>query len=199
MITRIVFTILLASPFLCQGQKDSSGSFGLTISLPWTNNYVFYDHYSSQDTSTSGFMGIGGAFFYKHGNKKLSLNFGITSDLPAPIGPIDFAKEGTRKSIEAFLLDLIYHQTVHRRLAILGGVNFVDYRFKLTSYVDTIPTFTKDDKTIGITIGPEYLSKKSFSLALMYRPALVSFSRKQYRHILSLDVRFNFIIGKKRK
>lgn len=192
----IIFTI----PFfaLSQPGKGQSRAIGVTASLPWVNNYSYYDYDQNKSSSKSGFVGLGASVFYKTGKNKFSFNFGFTSDLPAPMGPFDYGKEGTRTNILTTFGEVFYHRNIFDKLNFIAGLNFVKYRFNFTSYVDTLPSYSAFDRTLGITVGSEYSFSNTFSVALLYRPAIVSLDLKQYRHSISLDARFDINLWRRR-
>jgi hypothetical protein len=202
---KIAILILFCLPgIVCLAQKKRrtgsntsyTRSAGMTFSLPWTNAYALHNYETGQPDTKAGFFGIGLSFYYKKDNHKYSLNTGFTGDLPAPMGPIDFGKEGTRYTIKSGFVEMNFHQALWKRLGVIGGVNYVNYQYYFIDYDNEIQ-FTKHDPTMGLTTGLEYISRKSFALALFYRPSLVSFRTKQYYHLISLDVRFDFAAWKK--
>lgn len=172
-------------------------SAGVTISLPWANSFRYYDHELQRSAGKSGFFGLGLAFFYKTEKNKFSLNTGITGDLEAPIGPLDYAHTGTFSNIGTIYAELLYHHRLIKRLNILGGINYAGYRFSFTDYENVDGSYTKFDHTAGITAGAEFLIRKNAAIALLYRPALFSSGTKQYRHLLSLDFRFDINLIRK--
>ena len=183
---------------MSQDKQEQRRSIGVTASLPWVNNYSFYDYDQKRSSSKSGFAGLGASVFYKTGENKFSLNFGFTGDLPAPIGAFDYGKQGTRTNILSTFGEVLYHRNVFDKLSIIAGLNYVRYRFNFTSYVDTLPSYSTFDKTSGITVGSEYRFSQTFSLALLYRPTIVSFDLKQYRHLISLDARFDINVWRQK-
>jgi hypothetical protein len=189
-------TISVCVLTLAQDDYKHSKTFGLTASLPWVNNYSYYDYELDKPVSKSGFGGLGGAWFYISGKNKFSLNFGATVDLPVPIGPFDYGRQGTRTSVLSMFWELIYHRNMIGRLDLITGMNNVAYRFNFTSYVDTVASYYMSDKTIGVTLGMEYRVYRNCYLAAFYRPAIVSLKRKQYWHLLSLDARFDLNLNK---
>lgn len=191
----LLLLIALSIPFLSLSQDTITHQkvIGGTISLPWANHYYYYDYDLQQKTWLTGFTGLGGSVFYKQDNHKFSLNFGITSDLPAPLGPIDYEKTGTRSAIATVPLEVIYHRKLFGKVNIIGGINHVWYKFRLISYEDSIPAYSVVDKSLGLTIGGEYLFRKKITFALFYRPTIIPFDRKQYRQLISMDVRFDLL------
>src|SRR5262245_40193022 len=91
-----------------QEKKEHDKTVGVTISLPYFNNYCYYDYDRAHTTGKSGFMGFGLAIYYKQDKNKFSLNTGLTGDLPAPMGPICYANEGTRSMVTSLFADLLY-------------------------------------------------------------------------------------------
>lgn len=196
----LVFTFGLLFNLKVEGQKGISPKtkiWGATVSLPYANAYRHYDYGINAAASKAGFIGFGMALFYKPGKNKISLNYGLTSDMPAPFGPIDFGHEGTRSQIEARFIDLFFHKYLFYKLYFIGGINTVRYKYQLISYVDSIPGYEKHDDSFGLSTGLEFAVKKNFSIAALYRPALVSQDIRQYKHVLGLDFRFAINILKK--
>lgn len=188
------YTLILLSLFqsTAYGQIQTPvRAVGVTIALPWVSAYEFHDYEVNRPSSKAGFFGIGIGVYYKHNKNKFSLNGGMTADLPAPMGPIDFGKEGTRVAIGAQYAELLLHRNIYRRFGGIAGINFTNYRFRLFSYEDNIPSFKKNDPTLGLTVGIEYAISRKFFAALFYRPALVSFETKKYWHLITLDARFD--------
>lgn len=190
----LVIICLLTAISSAAQQPDKKA--GITISLPYVNSYRYHDYGKNIDTVKSGFGGIGVGTFYRNQKNKFTLNSSVTADLPAPIGPIDYGHEGTRHSISALFIDLVYHRQLYKGLHSVAGINNVWYNYHLLSYEDTIPSFKKRDHSIGISIGAEYKFRRSFSIAALYRPSLTTDAGKQYRHLLTLDFRFDITIWK---
>ena len=197
---RAIFLFLFALlPFISTGQASAvTKSAGLIVQLPWINNFHYYDYEEKGGAFKSGFVGMGIGNFFNWNQNKVSFNTGFTGDLPVPVGPIDYAKEGTRTNIRSSYGELIYHKRVLEKMNIIAGINYIRYRFTFTSYVDSLPWYYKVDNTLGVTIGSEYIFSKLFTLSLLYRPAVRSFDKKGYRHVLSLDGRCDITLWKKR-
>ena len=195
----LLLSIILTFPLLSKSQDNSkqTRSIGVTASLPWVNNYTYYDYDLRKSLSKSGFIGLGASGFYKTGKNKLSLNVGFTGDLPVPMGPFDYGHEGTRTNILCAFFEGLYHRNLIAKWGIIAGLNYVKYRFVFTSYVDTLPSYSTFDKTIGLTIGSEYRFSRVFSVALLYRPTIFSLDLKQYRHLISLDARFDINVWRR--
>jgi hypothetical protein len=172
--------------------QTSIKSFGLTLGLPWVNNYTYYDYETKSSQNKSGFIGFEFALFYKQDRNKFSLNAGLTGDSPGPFG-VEYSREGTRTSVSSTFIELIYHRQVYKKIIVAFGINNIWYNFDFNSFVDSLPSYRKSDRTIGVLIEVEYAFNKHISLAATYRPVLFS---TKYRHILSLDLRFNFNIWK---
>lgn len=192
LIVLIVFSFFC--PLLFGQKKTFEKSVGITISLPWINNYSYYDYENygpNKIRSVAGLLGIGGSLFYKKGKNKYSLNGGLTS-----VFLFSFPK-GDGSTITAQFLEAIVHHNYYKKLNCIAGLNFTNYTYSLSSDAPGVHGFTNNDATIGLTLGQEYQFSRTFSLALFYRPAIFSFETKSYRHILSLDARFNINFWKK--
>ena len=93
---------------MCQNKQKQPGAIGVTASLPWVNNYSYYNYNLKKSSSKSGFVGLGASVFYKTGKNKFSLNFGFTGDLPVPVGAFDMEKkEQEQASLPIFGKDFI--------------------------------------------------------------------------------------------
>lgn len=194
----LLFNILLTISLtgISQITAKSTKALGVTISLPWMNNYVYHDYETSNSSSKFGFVGIGGSVFYKIDKNKVSINIGLTGDLPVPIGPFDYEKQGTKTSIQSSFLEMLYHKYLFKRVKVIAGVNHLNYKFNFTNYEDSSLSYLIADRTIGATLGGEFYFSKNSSVALFYRPAIISSDLKQYRHLLSLDFRFDIPLWK---
>lgn len=194
----LLLSFISTLPFLGMSQDKSkqSKAVGVTASLPWVNSYSYYDYDLKKPSTKSGFIGLGASAFYKTDKNKFSLNFGFTGDLPVPMGPFDQANEGTRTNILSSFWEGLYHRNLFNRVNLITGLNYTKYRFNFTSFVDTLPSYSKFDKSIGLTIGSEYRFSKNSSVVLFYRPTIISFDKKQYRHLISLDFRFDINLWK---
>jgi len=181
---------LFASMAFGQETKKEPLGFGITVSFPWVNQYYFYDYQTAKDASKAGFVGLGAALFLGNEKRKFSINAGLTGDLPVPIGPMDFAKEGDRASISTNFIEGLYHHNLGGRFNIIGGANFTYYNYNYINY-DTDTSYQQHDHTLGLTLGTEYRFTRVFSLAFFYRPALIMLNQPQYRHLFSLDARFD--------
>ena len=189
--------MLLLSPALMSQDYTYRKAIGLTASLPWINNYSYYSYDLQKRASKSGFMGLGGAVFYQTKENKFSLNYGFTGSLPAPMGPIDFGKDAPRTNIISNFFEGLFHRRLSDRISLIGGLNLVKYRFDFISNADSIPNYSMYDDTFGLTIGGQYHFTEVFSLALFYRPAFINENMKIYRHLVSLDARFDINLWKR--
>lgn len=172
--------------------RTSNKSIGMTISFPWINNYSYFNYDTKKSTSKNGFIGFGFALFYSKDKNKLSLNYGVTSDFPTVvILPIEYVSDSPRTAINSFFIDLLLHHQFYKKFNCVGGVNFTNYHFNFISAASNRPSFSKNNQTIGMTIGTEYSFSKHFSIAILYRPGICPSEEKIYRHVLSLDFRFD--------
>ena len=189
-----IFGILLV--LSCQSISQDSikpiKSIGVSALLPWVNNYSYYDYESQSSTTKSGFIGVGVSVFYKSGKNKFSLNFGLTGSLPYPIGPYDYAANSKRTDIQSIFLEGLYHRKITGRINIISGLNLIEYRYDYINGLDTSIYYSKHDNTTGLTIGGEYCFTKNSSVALLYRPTIRNFGQSGYRHLISLELRFEF-------
>src|SRR5688572_21531937 len=125
--SKIVFLsmMLLLPPALMSQDYTYRKALGVTASLPWVNNYSYYNYDLQKRASKSGFVGLGGAVFYQTKANKFSLNYGYTGSLPAPMGPIDFGKDGPRTNIISNFFEGLLHRRISDRISLIGGINLV--------------------------------------------------------------------------
>lgn len=187
-----LFCFVTAANSIAQDKRT-----GITISLPYINSYRYHDYEKGVEANKSGFGGIGMGVYYHYRRNKFTLNSGVTADLPAPIGPIDFGHEGTRHSVSSLFIDLLYHRPLYKKLYAVTGISNSWYNYRLLSYEDTIPSFKKRENAIGLTVGAEYKFRRSFSIAAFYRPSFKVSGNNQYRHLLTLDFRFDITVWEK--
>ena len=190
----ILFGLTLPMLSASQDKSTQQKAGGFTASFPWINNYSYYDYDLKKPASKSGFVGLGAGVYFKKNNYKFSVNTGITGDLPVPIGAFDYGKEGTRTNIFSHYWEVGFHRNLAGRINIIAGFNHIKYRFRFTSYIDSLPSYSVTDRTIGLTFGGEWLARKHSSIALVYRPTIFSLGNKQYRHLVSIDCRFDINI-----
>ena len=188
---RFFLHLILIVPIFAQAQdgEESTRAIGMTISFPWVNNYHYHDYHAQQSSSVTGFTGVGGGLFYKNGKHKYSLNAGTTGDWPVPIAFNTVIDAGS--TIHSNFVEGLYHRNVFLKMNLVAGVNFVRYKYTYFHYKDTVPPIVRFDRTIGITAGGEFAFSNLFSMSLLYRPAIVCLDKKQFRHLISLDARFN--------
>lgn len=153
-------------------------NIGVIVSLPWLNNYFFYSYELNQSITVTGFTGVGISGFSKTDKRKFTLNSGFTDDLPVPIGPFDYAKEGTRTNISSTFFEGVYHRSISPRVNLIYRVNYIRYRFDFICYIDSLPSFSVADKSLELTTGAEYRFEKNTSFALFYQPAVFSFDKR---------------------
>jgi hypothetical protein len=183
----------------CIKFKIQHSKSNIPFSLPWINSFSYYDYDKAAGASKSGFAGYGFGIFYKQDKNKFSLNAAFVADLPFALGAIDYVPEGIRTSISTQFAEALFQRRVYKKVGVIAGVNFTGYYFQYISYVTGYPSYDRHDQSAGITLGTEYMFTKNISLAAIYRPALFSFDTKHYRHLLSLDARFDINLWKKRK
>src|SRR5687768_8726897 len=111
----------------------------------WVNNYSYYDYDLKESQSKSGFFGLAASLYLKAERNKLAMNFGVTADLPAPVGPIDYLPEGTRSNIGSLYLEFVDHASIYEKVNFIAGENLVRYIYNLTSYEDSLPGYRKND------------------------------------------------------
>lgn len=198
-----IITLLLSFLFLlpCHAQTEtekSSSNYGVTFSFPWINYYNYINYYQGRSKTTFGFFGLGFSGYYKKGFHKISFNVSTTEDLASPIG-INYSKKDIKTNIGCSYFELIYHRPLSDNLNLVGGFNFTNYSFQLTSTVDNVKGYKKNDQTLGLSIGLEYRFNNYYSVAGMYRPAFASFETDgRYRHLINIELRIDLDFKKRR-
>lgn len=172
---------------------DYRQSAGLTIGIPMINRVHFYDYRDEENKNQTGAFGIGFSLFYKKAKNKFSLGF------ESPLFQSFIPPKGGYSSISCNLFEGIFHHKISKQIALLAGLNYAVYQYH--SYVDIprIPDIDKKDAFIGLTTGAEFIATKTTSFLLIYRPSLISFDNKRYRHNISLDCRFNINFWKRKE
>lgn len=180
--------------------NNNNRSIGITVSFPWLNFYNYVDYKQNINKKKFGFFGLGIAGYYQKDKNKISFNIGTTEDLSSPIGQIDYSNTGSKTSIGSTFAELIYHRPVYHSFGGIIGFNFTNYNFQCIDYSDHLSVFKKAVNTLGGSIGVEYLFNKTISVATFYRPALASFEADDYyRHLISVDIRVNLELKKRKR
>ena len=195
--TVLLFFLAITISSASQGQSNKrlkEKKFGVTITLPYLNNFRFHHYEKNKDTSSFGFVGVGYSLFYKTSKDKISIGYSLATDAALPVGPIDYFG-GTRTKLICSFFEILYHRKIQERFRIVAGINFSKYEYSFFDY-DARRGNYKVDKTTGLSFGPEYFNKKNCSIALLYKPAIINFDRKSYKHHLTIDFRFDINIIK---
>lgn len=185
----------------CRGQIDcmqSNANFGVTFSLPWVNYYNYIDYYKNTPSRTFGFFGLGLSGYYKTTKHKISVNISITEDLTSPVRINKLYGTEIKTNIGSTYFEIIQHRTIYENINVVYGFNLVNYNFRLSSSVDSIPSYKKTDQTVGLSAGLEYRFNRHYSVAAIYRPTLASFETdSKYRHLINLELRIDLDLKKK--
>ena len=192
---KLFLVVILAIPLFAFPQA-APRSAGFTLSFPWVNSYIFYNYHDHKSEGVTGVFGFGAALFYREGMHKFSLNCGITSSLPVPIGPFD--REVSYDETLSTFWEVIYHRGISNKINLVGGVNYLRYEYIYSDYQVPTANLAKYDRTVGVTLGVEYQFTKKFTGAILYRPAIVSIDRKQYWHLISLDGRIDLTFWRRK-
>ena len=173
-----------------KAQKDEQNtSVGVTLELPLINNASFY-HYNTDGTgendNQTGYLGSGFTFFYKNGLNKFSVGYENPSTSKSLFPP-----KGGNANMNINLFEATFQHKVLSQVALIGGINYAIYRFHLYTDLPSFPTVDKKDKTIGLTVGAEFVPAKSISVAVTYRPSVYSFNKKAYRSVFSFGLRYD--------
>ena len=194
----LIFSLLFICPALAQTDVEQNGKkVGITFSFPWINNYRFVDYEKKKEAKKFGFFGLGFGIYYKKNETKVSFNLSTTDDLASPIAQINYNKSSPQTDIRASFGELLYQHPIHDNFYFMGGVNLMSYRFLFSSGTDSIPSYAKNDNTLGLTLGLEYHFDKHFSVAAVYRPSVASFETDSYyRHLITIELRIDIDVKK---
>lgn len=201
----IALAMLLANASAMAQQKTHDRfqprkkDIGLTLSLPYLNTITYHKYLTGKSASATGFIGFGAALFYRQNNVKFSLNVTAMMTNPNPIGPGGFGKKELRHNIHNTGIDAMVHYPLHRYFNIIGGINYMKMQHNRVGDGSTIRDFDKTDPSYGITTGIEAKLQRQFNLGLYYRPAVIGIGEKFYRHVISIDARFDFTVWRSRK
>ncbi|CAN5422889.1 hypothetical protein BH10BAC1_BH10BAC1_00400 [soil metagenome] len=192
------FTLVLSCPAQTEAVKSNS-NYGITFSFPWINYYNYVDYHLKKSKTTFGFFGLGFSAYYKKEKHKISFNVSTTEDLASPIATISYSKKDIQTNIGSSYFELIDHYPIYENVNFVGGLNFTNYRFQLTSTIANVKSYKKTDQTLGISLGIEYRFNPHYSVAGMYRPALASFETdSKYRHLVNVELRIDLDFKKKK-
>lgn len=193
----LLLVLLMLSINAVSQRRTPKSAFGATLSFPWINNFSYYDYNRGKPYFKSGFTGISASAFYKNEKQKISLSLGLLGSLPVPMGPYDVELKNYTHLFSSFL-EATYHHRISPRINLIGGLHYMEYEYTYWK-TDSTDSDNFADFTGGPTVGAEYLfGRKNFSLALFYRPSLITFTgTKRYRHVISLDARFDINIFRK--
>lgn len=210
-LTLILFLFLGLHAFTQRYKRSTPAhQLGVTISLPLVNGYEYYNHESAAHRTGTGLFGIGGALFYRHKKIKYSLNGSYTrhrhgklrpllqlAPLLVPNGNTDYPEGGPMRKLKVSTLEGLVHLPIVGPLKGVAGLHYRKYYYEYNMKKDyLINTERWIDHTLGITSGLEF-GKGPVTLALLYRPAMLSFHTKyHYQHTLTLDCRFDITCWK---
>lgn len=186
----LFFLCFILSFSIIKAQSDQPNtSMGMTIDLPLINNASFYRYDingNGQTDNQTGYFGAGFAFFYKKNKNKFSIGYQNPSFNKSFAPP-----KGGASNLHADIFEATFHHKVLSQIALIGGINYVDYRYHLFTDIPPFPKVDKKDKTLGLTVGAEFVPVNSISVAILYRPSVYCFDKKAYRAILSLGLKYD--------
>lgn len=194
----LILIVLITLSIHAIGQRRiPKSAFGVTLSFPWINNFAYYNYNLGKAASKSGFSGLGASAFYKDSKQKINFSLGLFGAIPVPFGPYD-ADRNNYTQVHAAFMEGTYHKRIHPRINLIAGLHYLEHSYNYWKTDSTTYDYFVDF-TGGLTAGAEYLfGRKNFSLALFYRPGLITFTgAKKYRHVISLDARIDINVFRK--
>lgn len=194
------FSIVVCSLFcffIASGQTNKqNSSFGVTIELPLINNANFYRYSPNgegKSDNQTGFLGTGFSLYFQNNENKYSVGYENPS-----FNESFFAPKGDNSNLNADIFEAIVHHKISSQFAWVGGVNYITYHYHLSTDIPPFAKVDKNDATLGVTVGGEFVPAKSVSVAILYRPSVFCFDKKNYRAIFSFGLRYDINFWKKK-
>ena len=177
------------------------GTWDLRLTIPYINHFILKPN-GERDISKIGFMGAAIGFDYYHQNSQyLSVLAGGVIDffLPFPVHiDYDYGEEIVEKEFCSSTFISLTNNHRFKFFSIGYGLSYsrnswvlthnTGYSFEPnTSYVAQRYT----DNTLGLMFTGYWLTKKSFSLGVIYRPSFIRLNVSptfKYEHLISIDL-----------
>ena len=176
------------------------GTWDLRLTIPYINHFILKPN-GEKDISSTGFLGTAIGFDYYHQNSQyLSLLAGGVLDffLPFPVHiDYNYGDEIVEKEFCSSAFISLTNNHRFRFLSIGYGLSYSHNSWKLT--YNTGYSFENNpyvaqrytDNTLGLMFTGYWLTKKSFSLGVIYRPSFIRLNVNpalKYEHLISLDL-----------
>ena len=175
-------------------EKYGKGTWDLRLTMPYINHFILKPDVETEKTSTGFFGAAIGFDYYHHNTQYLSTVVGGALDFFLPFGAaVDYAGE-----VEFCSSSFIGLTNNHRYkfLSFGYGLSYSHNSWRLVDYGDdlgAIPFTIRDytDNTLGLMFTGYWLTKKSFSLGIIYRPNFYRLNINptfKYEHLISIDL-----------
>ncbi len=194
---RILLSLALVSIHLLGfSQTDNPKKFKAILTIPFFNDY----RHQAMDTTWkhSGFYGFAAGLDYGTEKNRWNFTCGASTDILAPIGPIDV--EGTYTSADAVFLNLSRKTLVFERpkesskhaIEIFYGLNLTRYFWTLrNTALENEVVSSSANTSLGLNLGVNYVFQKYFYTGIRCQPSfLILEEANHYQHVLSVDIGF---------
>ena len=180
------------------------GTWDLRLSIPYINHFMLKPEVE-RNVSSAGFWGIAVGFDYYHQNTQyLSIVSGaaINYALPVLVGVDYFYGEEVieREICSSVFMGLTNNQR-YKSFSFGYGLSYLHNSWKLIyeggydtngDYVNIPPPDKKyTNNTLGLMFTSYWLTKKSFSLGIIYLPSFIRLNTNptfKYEHVISIDL-----------
>jgi hypothetical protein len=176
------------------------GTWDLRLTIPYINHFILKPN-GERDISKVGFLGAAIGFDYYHQNTQyLSVLAGVGIDffLPFPVHlDYNYGEEIVEKEFCSSTFISLTNNHRYKFISLGYGLSYshnswiltynTGYSFENNSYVAKKYT----GNTLGLMFTGYWLTKKSFSLGVIYRPNFIRLNTTptfKYEHLISIDL-----------
>ena len=176
------------------------GTWDLRLTIPYINHFMLKPN-GERDISKVGFLGAAIGFDYYHQNTQyLSALAGGVIDffLPFPVHiDYDYGEEIVEKEFCSSTFISLTNNHRFKFISLGYGLSYSHNSWTLTYNTgysfETNPYVAKKyiDNTLGVMFTSYWLTKKSFSLGVIYRPNFIRLNTTptfKYEHLISIDL-----------
>ena len=182
-----------ANQYYLYDTRDRKGQLYFHISLPYINNFVLQPTNQAYKNNT-GWIGLGlGLDYYYKSRQYISLFASAVTDVPAPMGPIDYF--GSYETMSSMFIGLSNNYKINNLM--LGYGLSLSRNTWVYNYIPDEYEVEPNSKSIfntnyalGFIFPMYYQFDKSFFAGVIYRPTFYRFSESnpfKYEHLISID------------
>lgn len=173
-------------------QASNQGSFYVTLSLPYVNQFHFQPPDRFRTEKHAGFFGLGAGLAYQHGRTQrleLAVRAATNFFIPFPV-PITFDSE--YETVNTTFVSLTNHHLLNR-WSIGYGLTFSENQWNLFDSLDE--DFPGDvriqSNALGFLFPVYYQLGTYFDMGVLYRPSFLQLGTSsywKYEHYIGLDL-----------